>query len=315
MLRAVTSRSPTVLAAVAILTTAIAPLPAQAALPAAPPLTVTTTVDASKAPWPGATLVLAWLDRDGGRLYPLPLLDRHGVLLDKRAGRRVAATWSPKTGTAALLSLPGDLKVTPSEGGTKGWRAVRDPVTNSLWLPGKPLAIDGPSERQLDPIPETATMPLRLARRVAPKARVVTSNAPPAALNSAWQDTRHRDLIPTLKSRLTVVLATEHAVAWRYGALPMRGLARADIGILPALVVRAHGVTRAFMAPMTPTMIVAHDPWTGAPWLWTEGLGLWNGLTGRRLNDGQAATQALTVIELSEPAFRVHWPGGAIHGD
>ena len=74
MLLAVTPRSPTMLATVlAILALG---LPARGAVPTAPPLTVTTTVDASKAPWPGATLVLAWIDRDGGRLYPLPLLDR-----------------------------------------------------------------------------------------------------------------------------------------------------------------------------------------------------------------------------------------------
>ena len=67
----------------------------------------------------------------------------------------------------------------------------------------------------------------------------------------------------------------------------------------------AHGVTRAFMAPMAATQTLAHDPWTGAPWLWTEGVGLWNGLTGARLDNQQTATQALQVIELSALNFPV----------
>ena len=32
---------------------------------------------------------------------------------------------------------------------------------------------------------------------------------------------------------------------------------------------------------MAATRTLAHDPWTGAPWLWTEGLGLWNGQDDR----------------------------------
>lgn len=287
--------------------------PVHGAEPPRGPWTVSSTVHADRAPWPGNTLVLAWLGGNGGRLYPLPLLNRHGVILDQHSGRKVAATWSPKTGTAALLSLARGLTVAPAIESAHGWRSVEDPASGSRWLPGKPLAIEGSSQRQLDPIPETAVMPLRLAKRLAPEAQLPVSDAPPARLNSAWQDTRHRHLIPSFKQRLTVVLAREDAGAWRLGALPARGLVRATIGELSVMIVRAHGVTRAFMAPMADTVILAHDPWTGAPWLWTEGLGLWNGLTGRRLEDGQAATQALTAIELSEPAFRAHWPGGTVH--
>ncbi|MDP6944556.1 MAG: hypothetical protein QF464_10435 [Myxococcota bacterium] len=275
------------------------------AAPGPEPLTVTKVVPSDRAPWPNHTLVLAWMDRDGGRLYPLPLLDRYGVLLDERGGRRVAATWSADTGTATLLALPGVTKVASSQVAVDGWRRVRDPVSASEWLPGKPLAVTGPSTEQLWPVPETAIMPLRLARRLAPTAQIPISNDPPAVLNAGWQRTRKRTLIPTMEQRLTVVLAREDAAAWRLDALPPHGLVKTEIGGLAVLVVRAHRVSRAFMAPMTPT---------GAPWLWTERVGLWNGLTGQRLDDRRAATQALAVIELSEAAFRTHWSGGIIHG-
>ena len=142
---------------------------------------------------------------------------------------------------------------------------------------------------------------------------MVVSNEPPARVNAAWQDTRKELLIPNLGNRLTVVLARGEAVAWRHGALPRDGLLRTEAGGLATLVVRAHHVTRAFMAPMTPTQQLGADPWTGAPWLWTEGIGLWNGLTGARLDNGQNATQALTVVELTEEALRNHWPKATIY--
>ena len=316
MLHGVDTRSPSRALLMCLVTVCLIGLigtPTHAKRPSQPALKVVTSIESIRAPWPGSTLMLAWIDGEGGRLYPLPLLDRHGVITDTRAGRQVAATWSPRTGTATLLAVPSALTVRPSDAEPDGWRAIEAPETQSRWLPGKPLAISGPSKEQLYPIPETALMPLRLARRLAPRARVVTSDAPPASLNSAWQRTRHRDLIPTLETRLTVILAREDATSYRFGALPRYGLTLTTIGLIKALVVRAHGVTRAFMAPHAPTVALAHDPWTGSPWLWTEGIGAWDGLTGRRLDNGQAATQALTVVELSEAAFKAHWPGGTIH--
>jgi hypothetical protein len=284
--------------------------PASAAPPVA--LKVTQTVPSDRASWPDKTLVLLWMEGQSGRIYPLPLLDRHGTLLDEQSGRRVAATWSPKSGTAVLLALPGDLAPTSGLADADGWRRVRVDALDSEWLPGKDKAVIGNASQRLQAVPETAVLPLRLARRLAPNAEVVVSNEPPARLNAAWQVTRKQQLIPSLKTRLTVVLAREHAVAWRHGALPRDALLRTEIGGLGALVVRAHHVTRAFMAPLTPTRQLGVDPWTGAPWLWTEGVGLWNGLTGARLDNGQSATQALTVMELTEAAFRGHWPKGPI---
>ena len=277
-------------------------------------LTVSQTVDSSRASWPDRTLVLLWMAGQAGRIYPLPLLDRHGTLLDEQSGRRVAATWSPHTGTAVLLALPEDLAPKSALAGPDGWRRVRVDAVQSEWLPGKAKAVVGSSPQLLQAVAETAVLPLRLAKRLAPDARVVISNEPPARLNAAWQDTRKQLLIPNLAARLTVVLAREGAVAWRHGALPRDGLVQTDAGGLAALIVRAHHVTRAFMAPLTPTQQLGVDPWTGAPWLWTEGIGLWNGLTGARLDNGQSATQALTVIELSEEAFKNHWPKAPIHG-
>jgi hypothetical protein len=275
-------------------------------------LSVTQTVASDRSPWPDKTLVLLWMEGAEGRIYPFPLLDRHGTLLDEQSGRRVAATWSPKSGTAVILALPGDLVPSSSVAGADGWRRVRVEALKSEWLPGKPKAAIGGAPQLLQPIPEAAVLPLRLARRLAPHAAVVLSDEPPARLNASWQATRKDVLIPTWTTRLTVVLARERAAAWRHGSLPRDGLQRTDIGDLATLVVRANYVTRAFMAPMTPTQRVGTDPWTGAPWLWTEGIGLWNGLTGTRLDNGQSATQALTVIELTEAAFRTHWPEGPI---
>ncbi|MGB0588081.1 MAG: hypothetical protein ACPGU1_00235 [Myxococcota bacterium] len=302
-----------------IVTTSIAlvsALIASAALASsAPPasLTVSQTVASERAPWPEKTLVLLWMEGQRGRIYPLPLLDRHGTLLDEQSGRRVAATWSPKSGSAMLLALPGDLVPTSATAGADGWRRVRVEALKSEWLPGVDKAVVGTAKQLLQAVPETAVLPLRLARRLAPNAQVVVSNEPPARLNASWQATRKQVLIPTLAARLTVVLARGEAAAWRHGALPRDGLLRTDVGGLAALVVRAHHVTRAFMAPLTPTQRVGVDPWTGAPWLWTEGIGLWNGLTGARLDNGQSATQALTVTELTEAAFRTHWPKHPLH--
>ena len=67
-------------------------------------------------------------------------------------------------------------------------------------------------------------LPLRLARRLAPGAKVVVSDAPPASLNASWQATRKNLLIPSLKQRLTVVLARGKAAAWRHGARLATGL-------------------------------------------------------------------------------------------
>ena len=113
------------------------------------PLNVTTTISSDRSPWPGTTLVLTWIDGDGGRLYPLPLLDRHGIVLDKRSGRRVAATWSAKTGTATLLALPGDIAPIPSTIDLSGWQRVRDPVSGAEWLPGVHHAVAGDSKQAL----------------------------------------------------------------------------------------------------------------------------------------------------------------------
>jgi len=279
------------------------------------PLALTEFVSADRAPWPTYTLVLAWIDGASGRLYPLPLLDRYEIVHDKRAGRRVAATWSRDTGSAVLLAVPDTMTLEGSEAAPDGWRRVRDRASGAEWFPGKPLPATGETSEQLWPVPESAVMPLRLARRLAPEALVAISRDPPAVLNASWQRTRKTTLIPSLKERLTIVLAREDAAAWRLKALPPHGLVEASIGGLKVLVVRAHRVTRAFMAPLGATRIVAWGPWTGSPWLWTEGVGLWDGMTGRRFDNGASATQALTVLELTETAFRAHWPGGALHDD
>ena len=67
------------------------------------------------------------------------------------------------------------------------------------------------------------------------------------------------------------------------------------------------------MAPLGKTEQVAVDPWTGAPLIWSEGIGLWNGLSGARVDNGHNATQALPTIELSPEAFERHWPRATIH--
>ena len=284
--------------------------------PTAPPpaaLKVTTSVTSERSPWPERTLVMLWLEGGEGRIYPLPLLDRHGVLLDAQRGRRVAATWSPMSGSAMLVALPGDIQVRSGATAAGGWRRVEDPASKSAWLPGKAQAVTGPAKEHLEPVAESIVLPMRRALQLAPDAEVIISAEPPATLNKHWQETRKQVLIPSLKRRLTVVMARGQAAAWRHGALPRDGVIETTIGGLKVLVVRAHHITRAYMAPLTQTLNVAVDPWTGAPLLWTDGVGLWNGLSGARVGLTQNATQPLPTLELSEEAYTHHWPKGLIH--
>ena len=78
----------------------------EAVVPTPPePLNVSQTVTSDRSPWPERTLVMLWLESGAARIYPLPLLDKHGTLLTGNV-TKVAATWSPKTATAVLVALP-----------------------------------------------------------------------------------------------------------------------------------------------------------------------------------------------------------------
>lgn len=241
--------------------------------------------------WPDETPVLLWPDASTPTIWPLPVLQRHPLVLHDAGSRQLAVTWSAPTGTAVVLVAPSGFDTSglvPTDSTVSGVRCIAHRPTGTLYNPidPRPLRGDGTAPT-LTRLGGTFVTTWATARRLAPRAQVLAADDVHAA-TAAWRAASNRYPRPVQEPVIArgTDLAHPQAVGASVTVVPMAADAAIAFESTPGLTT------------------VSRDPWTGRPWLWDPGSGqLIDGANGSSVLGGTQVLGPLPMFHVPRPVL------------
>ena len=252
------------------------------------------------------TPVLLWHGSNFARVYPLPLLDRHPVVLDEVGGQRVAVVWSSPSSTAVVLALQEgeDLQLTRDL--IFGTRILREESSGTLWSPAFGSGLEGERRgERIQALPGTAVLPWGMARDALPQAQVLTSTGRGASSATCAPP----------RNQVLVLQGRNENPAWSQAQMLSEGLLQIQLGEAPVVLLAhdqgfsafgrhvSHGVLD--FEPTVPGEML--DRQTHTRWSTVTGLAIEGPLAGEKL-------PGLVAFQMSEEGWKAFYPEERLNG-
>ena len=252
------------------------------------------------------TPVLLWHGASFARIYPLPLLDRHPVVLDEVGGQRVAIVWSSPSATAVVLARREGEDFRLTRDLIFGTRILREDSSGTLWSPAYGPGLDGAeSGARVQALPGTAVLPWARARDALPGAMVLTVSADP---HSPVTSAPPPEPVLMLQGR-------DENPAWHQARLSQEGLLQDRVGGAPVVLLAQDRGFSAFGREVSHGILdfesthpgEMQDRQTRTRWSTVTGEAIAGPLAGERL-------PAVVAIQLSEDGWQAFYPGERLDG-